>query len=65
MGKNIEYNWKCGEDGCNVIFQENDILYQCEKCEDYFCFKCFCKNHFEKHSNWKSFKVENGELKPL
>ncbi|KAF5053679.1 hypothetical protein DSECCO2_395940 [anaerobic digester metagenome] len=49
---------------CNKEFKENDIAYICDKCGAQYCFKCFCKNHFEKHSNWQPGVIKDGKLEP-
>jgi hypothetical protein len=56
---------KCGEKDCNIQFLENDIAYFCDDCNNYYCFSCYCKIHFENHCDWVAYKVENGKFKPL
>lgn len=52
---------KCSE--CGQKFIENDFSFICEECGAYYCYECFCKDHFEQHSTWEVFKVENGRFK--
>jgi len=63
--KRTNPSFKCGETGCEREFQENDILYQCEECGEYYCYTCYCRNHYEQHTEWLSFKIINGELTEL
>lgn len=49
---------------CKEAFNNDDIAYICDECGEQYCFKCFCKNHFEKHSKWKAGFVKDGKLEP-
>jgi len=64
MGKNTKFI-ECEDDNCNYKFHENDFAYRCEECKKFYCFKCFCENHFENHSEWHAYKVKNGKLEPM
>lgn len=60
-----EHKLICEGIDCDTKFVENDITYLCEECNKIYCCKCYCKNHFEVHTRWKAYKVQNGKLTPL
>lgn len=64
--KNPENKWKCEDEYCRTEFIENDILYKCEECNNFYCFKCFCKNHYKKHKiKWLEYEIKYGKpVKP-
>ena len=61
----MEYDGICGDENCNVRFEEEHILYLCEKCMKYYCFKCYCNSHFEKHGEWLAYIIKDGKPRPF
>ncbi len=53
------------KDSCKKELKENDYLYICEICKNYYCFKCFCKFHFKHQKTWKTYRIENGQIKEV
>lgn len=51
-------NYKC--ETCKENFEEDFIFYKCKECGKYYCFTCFCKNHFNTHeTGWIEYKIKN------
>ncbi|BDZ71948.1 hypothetical protein [Methanobacterium petrolearium] len=58
------YNGKCANEECKKEFKEDFIIYKCEECNEYFCYACFCKQHYERHKKpiqWLEYRIKNGK----
>lgn len=63
---NIKDYYGCGDccTGCKDDCEEY-IVFRCEKCGDFYCFQCFCRNHYGIHSDWDIYIIKEGIPIPL
>lgn len=55
----LQHDYKC--ETCDEVFKEDSIFYKCKECNNYYCFICFCRNHYDKHkTGWIEYKIKNG-----